>query len=116
MLLPDTEEYSLKYRNAFDDDVLKEIQFLIKYENLSITIQRRLLKAKFPVLSILDCDLTNAIQKYKIKADVTQDMSCLLRTLIQHKSNDPEWFIEFQLDEENRLIRFFWMSPTQIAL
>ncbi|RHZ67242.1 hypothetical protein Glove_302g18 [Diversispora epigaea] len=70
---------------------------------------------KFPTLSILNCDLTNAIQKYKTKMDITHDASHLLKTLIQHKSNDPGWFVDFQLDEENRLIRLFWMSPTQIA-
>lgn len=114
-LFSNTDEYSSKYR-CIPDDVLKEIQFLTEYGNLPINIQRKLLKARFPTLSVLDCDLTNAIQKYKVKADVSHDASHLLRTLIQHKSNDPGWFVEFQLDEENRLIRLFWMSPTQITL
>ncbi|RHZ75463.1 hypothetical protein Glove_213g59 [Diversispora epigaea] len=108
-------EFLSKYR-CIPDDVLKEIQFLTEHGNLSINIQRKLLKAKFPALSILDCDFANAIQKYKVKADVTHDASQLLKTLIQYKSNDPGWFVEFQLDNENRLIRLFWMSPTQIAL
>ncbi|CAG8668959.1 2853_t:CDS:2, partial [Ambispora gerdemannii] len=77
---------------------------------------KKLLKAKFPTQSILDCDLINAIQKFKVKTDVAQDASRLLQTLIRHKSHDPEWFVEFQLDDENRLIRLFWMSPTQITL
>src|SRR5437763_13270246 len=38
-LLPDTEEYSPKYR-CISDDVLKKVQFLTEHENLSITIQR----------------------------------------------------------------------------
>ena len=44
------------------------------------------------------------------------DASNLLKTLIQNKSNDPRWFVEFQLNDENRLTRLFWMSPSQIAL
>ena len=44
------------------------------------------------------------------------DASNLLKTLIQNKSNDPGWFVEFQLNDENRLTRLFWMSPSQIAL
>jgi hypothetical protein len=114
-LFPNTEEYSPKYR-CISDDVLEEIQFLTKYGNLPINVQRKLLKAKFPNLSILDRDLANAIQKYKIKTDVTHDASHLLRTLIEYKANDPGWFVEFQLDENNRLTRLFWMSPTQITL
>ena len=66
------------------------IQFLTEHENLPITTQRKLLKAKFLILSILDCELANAIQKYKVKADITHDASHLLKTLIQYKSNDPE--------------------------
>jgi hypothetical protein len=111
----DTEKYSSKYRHI-PDDVLKEIQFLTKHGNLPITIQRKLLKAKFPTVSILDCDLSNAIQKFKVKSDVANDASHLLKILVEHKSNDPRWFVEFQLDQDNRLTRLFWMSPAQITL
>jgi len=71
------------------DNVLKEIQFLTEHGNLPITIQRKLLKAKFLTIPICDYDLANAIQKYK-KADITHNVSHLLKTLIQYKSNDPE--------------------------
>jgi hypothetical protein len=116
MLYPaDTEKYSSIYR-CIPDDILKEIQFLTEHRNLSITTQRRLLKARFLTLLILDCDLANAIQKYKVKSDIVHDASRLLKTLIEHKSNDSGWFVEFQLDQENRLTRLFWMSPAQITL
>src|SRR6266496_5827830 len=116
MLFPaDTEKYSSKYR-CIPNEVLKEIQFLTEHGNLPITTQRKLLKAKFSTISILDCDLTNAMQKFKVKSDVANDASHLLKILIEHKSNDPEWFVEFQLDQDNRLTRLFWMSPAQITL
>jgi len=115
VLLSNTEEYSTKYR-CIPEDVLKEIQFFTENGNLPISIQRKLLKARFPTSSILDCDLTNAIQKFKVKPDEVHDASNLLKTLIQNKSNDPGWFVEFQLNDENRLTRLFWMSPSQIAL
>ena len=111
----DTEKYLSKYR-CIPDDVHREIQFLSEYGNLSITIQRKLLKARFPTITILDCDLANAIQKYKVKSDIVHDASRLLKTLIERKSADPGWFIEFELDRENRLTQLFWMSPAQITL
>ncbi|CAB4408509.1 unnamed protein product [Rhizophagus irregularis] len=106
------------YRSWNDVDVVMKtyVQFLTEHENLPITTQRKLLKAKFLTISILDVDLTNAIQKYKVKPDVEHDASYLLKILIEHKSNDPGWFVEFQLDQENRLTWLYWMSPTQIAL
>ncbi|PKC14835.1 hypothetical protein RhiirA5_408956 [Rhizophagus irregularis] len=82
------KQYSLKY-HCIPDDVLKEVQFLTEHENLAITTQRKLLKAKFPTLSILDYDLANAIQKYKVKPDIIHDASHLLKTLIEYKSNSP---------------------------
>ncbi|PKB97581.1 hypothetical protein RhiirA5_432858 [Rhizophagus irregularis] len=111
----DTEKYSSKYR-CIPDEALEEIRFLTEHGNLPITTQRKLLKARFLTLSILDRDLTNVIQKYKVKLNVENDAACLLKLLIEHKSNDSRWFVEFQLDQENRLTRLFWMSPVQIAL
>jgi len=115
LFLANTEKYSPKYR-CIPDNVLQEVQFLTENGNLSITTQRKLLKARFPTLSILDCDLANAIQKYKIKPDVEHDASRLLKTLIERKTDDPSWVVEFQLDQENRLTRLFWMSPAQVTL
>jgi hypothetical protein len=114
-LFPNTKDYSTKYR-CISEDVLREIQFLTENGNLPIMTQRKLLKAKFPTSSILDCDLANAIQKFKVKTNEVHDASNLLKMLIQLKSNEPGWFVEFQLDEENRLTRLFWMSPEQITL
>ncbi|RHZ64254.1 hypothetical protein Glove_326g242 [Diversispora epigaea] len=93
-LFLNAEEFSPKFR-CIPDNALEEIQFLTKHGNLSINIQQKLLKAKFPALSILDCDLANTIQKYKVKTDIAHDASQLLRTLIQYKSNDPGWYVEF---------------------
>lgn len=107
--------YAPIYRNI-PEDVLKEIQFLTEYGNLTIGAQRRLLKAKFPDESILDRDLANAIQKFKIRTDENLDASRLLTTLIGRKSHDHQWAVEFELDNENRLTRLFWMSPEQIVL
>src|SRR5581483_343158 len=44
------------------------------------------------------------------------DASRLLKTLIERKTDDPSWVVEFQLDQENRLTRLFWMSPAQVTL
>ncbi|CAB5392574.1 unnamed protein product [Rhizophagus irregularis] len=90
----DIKKYSLKYR-CIPDEALEEIRFLTEHENLPITTQQKLLKARFLTLSILDRDLTNIIQKYKVKPNVENDAACLLKLLIEHKSNDSGWFIEF---------------------
>ena len=74
------------------------------------------MKAKFPTASILDCDLTNAIRKFKVRHDEKQDAARLLTTLINQKSHNSEWVVEFELDNENRLTRLFWMSPEQVIL
>ena len=52
---------------------LKEVQFLTENRSLPITIQQKLLKAKFLILSILNYNLTNTIQKFKVKSDITDD-------------------------------------------
>ena len=109
------QHYAPIYQNI-PEDVLKEIQFLTKNGNLTISTQRRLLKAKFPDESILDCDLANAIQKFKICTDENLDASHLLTTLIERKSHDHQWTVEFELNNENRLTCLFWMLPEQIVL
>lgn len=114
-LSPNTSTYIPIYRKI-SEDALNEIQFLTKHGNLSIGTQKNLLKAKFPNESILERDLANAIQKFKVKADEKTDASRLLTILIQKKTHDPEWVVKFELDTENRLARLFWMSPTQVAL
>ncbi len=114
-LYPDTGKYALM-NQKISDDILEEIRYLTEGGNLSITTQRKLLKAKFPTASILDCDLTNAIQRFKVHDNEKNDASRLLTTLMNRKSNDPEWVVEFELDDENRLTRIFWMSPAQVVL
>ncbi|CAG8663204.1 5743_t:CDS:10, partial [Ambispora gerdemannii] len=52
-----------------------EIQFLTENGNLSIGTQKKLLKAKFPTESILDRNLSNIIQKFKIHTDEKLDAS-----------------------------------------
>ncbi|RHZ83597.1 hypothetical protein Glove_90g2 [Diversispora epigaea] len=97
-LCPDAQHYASIYRNI-SKDVLNEIQFFTEHGNLTIGTQRKLLKAKFPTEFILDRDLSNVIQKFKIHSDKNLDAT-------------P---VEFELDDENRLVRLFWMSPAQIV-
>src|SRR5205807_6866702 len=98
--------YSPVYRRI-PEDVLGKIQFLTKNGNLAISTQKRLLKAKFLNETIFDCDLLNAIQKFKIHTDEKLDASCLLMTLLECKSYDYQWAVEFELDNESRLTRLF---------
>ncbi|GBB96160.1 hypothetical protein RclHR1_00270006 [Rhizophagus clarus] len=72
VLFSNTEEYLSKYR-YISNDILKKIQFFTQHGNLPITTQQKLLKTKFSDQSILDRDLANAIQKFKVKKDVAHD-------------------------------------------
>ncbi|RHZ65115.1 hypothetical protein Glove_319g96 [Diversispora epigaea] len=113
-LCPDAQHYASIYWNI-SEDVLNEIQFLTEHGNLTIGTQRKLLKAKFSTEFILDCNLSNTIQKFKIHSNKNLDASHLLTILIEQKSHDHGWAVEFELDDENRLVRLFWISPAQIV-
>ncbi|CAG8798346.1 23738_t:CDS:1, partial [Gigaspora rosea] len=57
--------------------------------NLNATIQRRLLSAKFPDVTIYPRDLQNLIQKYKIANQEENDASKLLSQLLNKKTKEP---------------------------
>lgn len=89
---------------------------MTRHANLSLAAQKRLLKARFPDLNFQDQDLANAIQKVKKTAGVNNDASILLTSLMQKKLEDPRWVVDFELDQDNRLVRLLWMSPGQVDL
>ncbi|CAG8847487.1 37024_t:CDS:2 [Gigaspora margarita] len=60
-------KFSPKFRE-FGKDAMNEIEFYTKNGNLSITMQRRLLKAHYPNITFLDSDLANAIQHFKTES------------------------------------------------
>ena len=62
-----TNMYATKNR-TLPEAVVQEIYFYTAEGNLSTTIQRRLLSAKFPNSMIYSRDLHNLIQKYKVKS------------------------------------------------
>ena len=99
-LYPDAQSYSPIYRRI-PEDILGEIQFLTENGNLSISIQKRLLKAKFLNETILYCDLSNTIQRFKIHTDEKLNASRLLMTLLERKSYDYQWAVKFKLDNES---------------
>ncbi|CAG8521355.1 13121_t:CDS:2 [Cetraspora pellucida] len=62
----ETQEFGVKY-HTLTEDVLKEVEIMMKHRNLTITLQHNLLKEHFPDLHFLDSDLANSIQKFKTK-------------------------------------------------
>ncbi|EXX71211.1 protein FAR1-RELATED SEQUENCE 11-like [Rhizophagus irregularis DAOM 181602=DAOM 197198] len=116
-LRPDAFEFSSKYRK-FTKEMIDEIEIMTRYGNLSITLQRNLLKARFPKMNCSDSDLSNAIQKFKSldRSNMHNDASDLLINLVQKKQEDPQFFVKFELDNDNRLTRLFWMTPEQVVL
>ncbi|CAG8730544.1 7459_t:CDS:2 [Cetraspora pellucida] len=83
-LSPKIQEFATKYQ-SFTDEALHEISLMTKHGNLSLTVQRSLLKARFPDLHFQNQDLANAIQKYKKSDKINNDASVLLTSLMQKK-------------------------------
>lgn len=117
-LRPDAFEFSSKYREL-SKEMIDEIEIMTKYGNLSITLQRNLLKARFPKMNCSDSDLSNAIQRFKSlrdRSNMHDDASDLLINLVQKKQEDPRFFVKFELDNDNWVTRLFWMTPEQVVL
>lgn len=115
-LRPDTFEFSSKYREL-SKEMMDEVELMTKHGNLSITVQRNLLKGRFPNMNYTDSDLSNAIQRIKNlnRSNMHNDASDLLISLVQKKQADPHFFLNFELDIDNRLTRLFWMTSEQIT-
>ena len=89
---------------------------MTKHGNLTLTVQRSLLKVRFPDLHFQDQDLANVIHKYKKVDKINNNASTLLTKLMQKKAEDVRWVVDFELDEDNRLTRLLWMTPDQVNL
>ncbi|CAG8728785.1 6691_t:CDS:1, partial [Cetraspora pellucida] len=87
---PMTNSYATKNQTLLKA-IMQEIFFYITKRNLSATIQRRLLSAKFPNITIYPHDLQNLIQKYKVANWKENDASKLLRQLLTKKSEEQGW-------------------------
>ncbi|CAB5183793.1 unnamed protein product [Rhizophagus irregularis] len=107
-LRSDTCEFNSRYREI-SKEIMDEIEIMTKHANLSITVQRNLLKARFPKINYTDSDLSNAIQRIKIisRSNMHNDASDLLIGLVQKKQENPHFFLKFELDADNRLVRFY---------
>ncbi|EXX58472.1 hypothetical protein RirG_197630 [Rhizophagus irregularis DAOM 197198w] len=109
-LRPDAFEFNSKYRE-FTKEMIDKIEIMTRYGNLSITLQRNLLKARFPKMNCSDSDLSNAIQKFKSldRSNMHNDASDLLINLVQKKQEDP-LFVKFELDNDNQLTHLMPLS------
>ncbi|GBB93919.1 hypothetical protein RclHR1_22530004 [Rhizophagus clarus] len=115
VLVPKTQKFATKYR-AFTNEALNEISLMTKHGNLTLTVQRNLLKAQFSDLHFQDQNLANVIQKHKKADRINNDASALLTKLMQKKAEELRWIVNFELDKDNCLTRLFWMSPDQMDL
>jgi hypothetical protein len=99
------------------EEMLKDIEFLTKYVNLSTTQQRVYLEKKYPNQKIRSDILRKEIQKHRPSTkDLSNDASKLYEHLIQLKESDVRWQIFVEFDEAKVLRRLFWMSPNQVEL
>ncbi|CAG8627887.1 13833_t:CDS:2 [Cetraspora pellucida] len=100
-LSPEIQKFGTKYR-SLSEEAIKEIELMTKHGNLSITSQRNILKARFPDMIFQDTDLANAIGKIRSANhfNTTNDASTLLLSLMEKKIADPQWTINFELDED----------------
>ncbi|CAG8717967.1 7769_t:CDS:1, partial [Racocetra persica] len=83
-------KYSTKFW-AIGKDMLNDIKFYTKNRNLSISIQCKLLSAKYLDRMFTDSDLANAIQYFKVKfRDYRADTSYLLSFFTEKQSEESE--------------------------
>ncbi|CAG8659487.1 2698_t:CDS:2 [Cetraspora pellucida] len=85
-LHPEACKYSANFW-SIEKDVLNDIEFYIKKENLSIFIQCQLLKAKYPNIIFLDMDFVNTIRCFKSKSqELKSDASHFFSFLTKKQS------------------------------
>ncbi|CAG8678893.1 14198_t:CDS:2, partial [Cetraspora pellucida] len=82
---------------------------IAQIEKLKKEIQRSDITTK----ELKNQDLANAIQKAKSMTKISNDASVLLTFLMQKKLEDPRWVVDFELNNDNSLIRLLWMSSGQ---
>ncbi|CAJ0630119.1 4513_t:CDS:2 [Entrophospora sp. SA101] len=102
------EYYS--YKNT-DKNVWAEIEFFVN-QKIKLPQIKNMIKQKCPNERINDKKLDNFVQS--VKRVSKNDAGNLCKKLTYMKNNDPEWFVEFYIDDTRRLNRIFWMSPTQL--
>ncbi|CAG8808511.1 30503_t:CDS:2, partial [Racocetra persica] len=106
IFLPKIRSFEIKYQ-LLSKEALDEINIITKHSNLSLIVQKSLLKARFSDLNFQDQDLVNEIQKAKSTTKISNDTSVLLTTLMQKKLEDPCWVVDFELDNNNHLTHLF---------
>ncbi|PKY41492.1 hypothetical protein RhiirA4_455077, partial [Rhizophagus irregularis] len=110
-------EMAPKFRK-FTPEMITDVEFYVKHGIFSATQIYPLLRAKYPDHPILKKDLYNIIQKVKVgqKEVVKNDSANFLHYLYEKKQQEPEWFFEFRLSEnDRRLTSLIWMSPDQCS-
>ncbi|CAG8770380.1 10749_t:CDS:2, partial [Dentiscutata erythropus] len=104
-----------KYRK-FNSDTIQFIEFCVKSEISGAQPIGRLLKSKFPEISIHQKSLYNAIQAAKkhLTKKAKFDTSDLMRYLYSKCTEDSRWFVKSRFDRlERRLSGLIWLSPDQ---
>ncbi|CAJ0829588.1 13441_t:CDS:10 [Entrophospora sp. SA101] len=103
------EYYSYK---SVDKEIWDEIELYVG-QKLGLPQIRGILENKYPEIKINDIKLNNFIQS--VKKVSKDDAAELYKMLTDRKNINPEWFVEFYVDNDNRrLNRIFWMNPVQL--
>ena len=94
---------------------------IASYADGNFTLQQLmfLLQRDFPQRTFYPRVVSNAIQKARrSRLDNMGDSEAasLVQVLERKKCEDKEWFFKVARDQEKRLIRIFWMSPSQRVL
>ncbi|CAG8854656.1 38113_t:CDS:2, partial [Gigaspora margarita] len=99
------------------NDMLKDIKFWTEIGNINMKTQYQMLVKQYPDVFFLPQDLSNAIQNFKRQNHVECEAATLLNNLLEHKSKDNRWIINWKIDPANNsLTSLFWMSPDQYDL
>ena len=101
--------------DAVKKSVMKEIEYLVNIGRLGRPRVQDCISHRFKDVGVTDQQLDNIIQKIKRRATTERDAADLIAGLSKVKE-DENAFVEFDLDEDRRLVRIFWMRSHQICL
>ncbi|CAB5383106.1 unnamed protein product [Rhizophagus irregularis] len=99
----------------FNDEMVRDIQFMTDHCKMGATAQRRYLEGKYPAHPIYSQDLYAMIKKFQPTAkSLSNDTTQMSDWLDKQKERDSRWIIARGWDDDNILTHLLWMTPEQV--
>ncbi|CAB4411947.1 unnamed protein product [Rhizophagus irregularis] len=108
---------AVKFREdkKFNDEMVRDIQFMTDHCKMGATAQRRYLEGKYPSHPIYSQDLYATIKKFRPTAkSLSNDAAQMSDWLDEQKERDSRWIIARGWDDDNTLTHLLWMTLEQV--